>query len=121
MTFYGMPIEQPPSRPLRKFAYRVYDGGIEHEVEAHEIYFYESGRVGFWNDGDDGERVLVLGIKAFQVRQLSTNRLSSAELAAEYWRARDGMAEANYDRDAEPIPRILHRFATLPHYDEGSP
>lgn len=49
-------------------------------------------------------------------------RFTGAELAAEYHRAGDDMAETNYDReskpDMEPIRRILHRFATLPHYDE---
>lgn len=45
------------------------------------------------------------------------------ELAAEYWRAGDDMAETRYDRydrdvDAESILRILHRFAIRPHYDE---
>lgn len=71
MTFYGKDPEPDPSRPLRNFAYRVYDGGIEHEISAHEIYFYDHGRIGFWNDSDDGDRVLVLGTKAFQVRQVT--------------------------------------------------
>jgi hypothetical protein len=73
MTFYGRPLEplpKEPQRPLRQFAYRVYDGGIEHEVSSHEIYFYEAGRVGFWNYDDNDERVLVLGTKAFQVREV---------------------------------------------------
>jgi hypothetical protein len=63
---------KPPQRqrPLRNFAYRVYDGGIEHEVSSHEVYFYEAGRVGFWNYDDTGERVLVLATKAFQIRQV---------------------------------------------------
>ncbi|AYR01057.1 hypothetical protein PBI_ISOLDE_89 [Arthrobacter phage Isolde] len=70
MTFHGKPEVPNPSRPLRKFAYRVYDGGMEHEVSAHEIYFYEAGRIGFWNYDDNDERVLVLGTKAFQVREV---------------------------------------------------
>lgn len=60
-------------RPLRNFAYRVYDGGMEHQISSHEIYFYEAGRVGFWNHGDgEGERVLVLATKAFTVREVVT-------------------------------------------------
>jgi hypothetical protein len=45
--------------------------------------------------------------------------LTDAELAAEYWQS--GYADVRYDRvdqDLEPIPEILYRFATLPHYDE---
>lgn len=44
-------------------------------------------------------------------------RLEPGELAAEYWRAGDDMAETNYDRDvnAEPIRQILARFATRPN------
>jgi len=49
-------------------------------------------------------------------------RFTDAELAAEYYRAGSGFDEINYDReykpDMEPIRSILHRFATLPHYDE---
>lgn len=72
MSVHGRTEDPKPPRPLRNFAYRIYDGGIEHEISAHEIYFYEAGRVGFWNDGENGgDRVLVLGTKAFQVRQVS--------------------------------------------------
>lgn len=66
----GPQLPSRPPRPLRKFAYRIYDGGMEHEIEAHEIYFYDHGRIGFWNDTDDGERVLVLGTKSFNVREV---------------------------------------------------
>jgi hypothetical protein len=59
MTFHGKPDEQESPRPLRTFAYRIFDGGMEHEIAAHEIYFYEAGRIGFWNYDDNGERVLV--------------------------------------------------------------
>jgi hypothetical protein len=61
---------EAPPRPLRKFKYRVYDEGAWHEIEAHDIYFYEAGRIGFWNDIADGERVLILATKAFDVRQV---------------------------------------------------
>lgn len=49
-------------------------------------------------------------------------RLTDAELAAEYWRdAREFLTRAN--SAGERLDRIarwatLHRFATLPHYDE---
>ena len=73
MTFPGQ--EQAPAPPapraLRNFVYRVYDGGIEHAISSHEVYFYEAGRVGFWNDSErEGERVLVLATKAFTVREV---------------------------------------------------
>ncbi|WNM64582.1 hypothetical protein SEA_MIDNIGHTRAIN_95 [Arthrobacter phage MidnightRain] len=70
MTFHGKNEDPKPPRPLRRFEYKVFGNGVWHEVSAHEIYFYEAGRVGFWNDGENGERVLVLGTKAFQVRQV---------------------------------------------------
>ncbi|UYM26633.1 hypothetical protein SEA_BAUER_84 [Arthrobacter phage Bauer] len=70
MSFHGKTEDPKPPRPLRKFAYRIYDGGIEHEIESHEIYFYDAGRVGFWNRDEDDEMVLVLATKAFQVRQV---------------------------------------------------
>lgn len=71
MTFYGRAPEPTQPRPYRRFAYRIYDGGQEHQVAAHQIYFYEHGRVGFWNDTNNDERVLVLSTKAFQVREIT--------------------------------------------------
>ncbi len=70
MTFYGQPAETVQPRPLRKFAYRTYADATPQEIHAHEIYFYDAGRIGFWNDTADGERVLVLGTKAFDVREV---------------------------------------------------
>jgi hypothetical protein len=71
VTFPGKQPDAPkPPRPLRTFKYRLFNNGAEHEISAHEIYFYEAGRVGFWNDADNGERILVLGTKAFQVREV---------------------------------------------------
>lgn len=70
MTFYGKLTETDPPRKLRKFAYRTYPDAKEQEISAHEIYFYDHGRIGFWNDAEDGERVLVLGTKAFDVREV---------------------------------------------------
>ena len=75
-SFFGQEglivIEPAPPRPLRNFAYRVYDKGIEHEVSANDIYFYDAGRVGFWNDDPErpGERILVLATKAFSIREV---------------------------------------------------
>lgn len=79
MTFYGQEnleaTKPSTTKPLRNFVYRVYDGGIEHAISANDIYFYEAGRVGFWNDDPDrpGERILVLATKAFTIREV-TNR-----------------------------------------------
>lgn len=70
MTFYGKTTEADTPPKDRNFAYRIYDGGVEQHITAHQIYFYEHGRVGFWNDAPDGERVLVLATKAFQVREV---------------------------------------------------
>lgn len=74
MTFPGQ--EQAPAppapRPLRNFAYTLFNNGVEHEVSAQDIYFYEAGRVGFWNDDPEhpGERILVLATKAFTIREV---------------------------------------------------
>lgn len=78
MTFYGQEgakeAEAAQPRPLRNFAYRLFNEGIEHEISAQDIYFYDAGRVGFWNDDQEhpGERILVLATKAFQVREVTT-------------------------------------------------
>lgn len=60
-------------------------------------------------------------LKRDEFRQRRAKRLTDAELAAEYWREGDAMAPVNYDRDvnAEPIARILHRFAASPDYLEA--
>lgn len=72
MTFYGKLTDPVPPRKLRKFAYRTYPDAEEQEISAHEIYFYEAGRIGFWNytSGETGDRVLVLATKAFDVREV---------------------------------------------------
>lgn len=70
MTFHGKPTEEDKPRPLRRFEYKLFDNGVWHEISSHEIYFYEAGRVGFWNYDDNDERILVLGTKAFQVREV---------------------------------------------------
>jgi len=68
--FDDMTAKQPPEpRPRRKFIYRTYPDAPEREISAHEIYIYDAGRIGFWDDDGD-ERVLVLGTKAFDVREV---------------------------------------------------
>lgn len=65
-------------------------------------------------DGEGTIRML------WELDALAWNKaLTDAELAAEYWQS--DYADVRYDRedeDLEPIPEIIHRFATLPHYDE---
>jgi hypothetical protein len=70
MTFYGKTSEADAPRKLRKFAYRTYPGATEQDIQSHEIYFYEAGRIGFWNYIAEDERVLVLATKAFDVREV---------------------------------------------------
>ena len=76
MTFYGQEgpkaADLTPPRPFRTFAYRLFHNGMEHEVSAQDVYFYDAGRVGFWNDDPDhpGERILVLATKAFTIREV---------------------------------------------------
>jgi hypothetical protein len=69
MSFYGKITEPDPPRPLRQFVYRASKHGDDHVVHAHDIYFYESGHVGFWNDISGDERVLVLATPASSVRE----------------------------------------------------
>ena len=75
-SFFGQEgaivIEPAPPRPLRTFPYRLFNNGMEHEVSAQDVYFYDAGRVGFWNDDPDrpGERILVLATKAFTIREV---------------------------------------------------
>lgn len=70
MTFYGQTREPDQPRPLRTFIYRTYSDATPQEIHAHDIYFYEHGRIGFWDDNGD-DRVLVLGTKAFDVREVA--------------------------------------------------
>ncbi|MNI84823.1 hypothetical protein D3C73_1417580 [compost metagenome] len=49
-------------------------------------------------------------------------RLNDTELAAEYWQA--DYADVRHDRedeDLEPIPEIIMRFGTFPHFDQEEP
>jgi len=65
-----MTAKPAPPRPRRKFIYRTYPDALEREISAHEIYFYDHGRIGFWDDAGE-DRVLVLGTKAFDVREVA--------------------------------------------------
>ena len=74
--------ERTPRTPrkMRRFSYRTYPDATEQEISAHEIYFYEAGRIGFWNytsEGSDSERILVLATKAFQVREVTGQTASN--------------------------------------------
>jgi hypothetical protein len=67
MTFYGKDPEPKTTPRLKTFKFRV-DGDTEaREVKAQNVYFYDSGHIGFWNDTDDGDRMLVLAVKALDV------------------------------------------------------
>jgi hypothetical protein len=77
-----------------------------------------------WEDGLDGTCYADKNDRARPVNvdfEIYRKRLQDYQLAAEYWRAGDDMAETNYDRDvnAEPIRRILERFAISPHASES--
>lgn len=59
-------------------------------------------------------------------RMAREKRLTNAELAAEYWKQEPvpdrvmecmGVSDPAHDEALEKVA-ILHRFATLPHYDE---
>lgn len=67
MSFYGKDpqLKTPPRMKTFKFRMDGDEGAIE--VKAENVYFYDSGHIGFWNDTDDGDRVLVLAVKALDV------------------------------------------------------
>lgn len=67
MSFYGKLTEPNPARKLRRYGYIDPKGGESSVIGVHDIYFYESGHVGFWKDAEDGERELVLAVKALDV------------------------------------------------------
>ena len=67
MSFYGKdPQPKTPPR-MKKFWYRSDADGRKRSVTAQNVYFYDSGHFGFWNDTDDGDRILVLAVKALDV------------------------------------------------------
>lgn len=69
MTFYGKDPEPKTSPGMKRFMYTTATTGPENAVsiKAQHVFFYESGHVGFWNDGEGDDRVLVLATKADDV------------------------------------------------------
>jgi hypothetical protein len=67
MTFYGKDAEQPTSAKTKRFYYLMPDVKEPVGVNAQHVFFYESGHVGFWNDAEGDDRVLVMAVKASEV------------------------------------------------------
>jgi len=67
MSFYGKDPEPKPGASQKRFTYTLHGSDHGYSVKAQSVYFYESGHVGFWNEPEDGERVLVLAVKANDV------------------------------------------------------
>ena len=67
MSFYGKLTEPDPIQPLKEFVYTRPGSESFDRIKAHDVYFYESGHVGFWKDAKDGGRTLVLAVKAGDV------------------------------------------------------
>ena len=68
MSFYGKLTEVDAPRKMRTF--NCFTSAGKCTVQAHDIFFYESGHIGFWNDITPDERVLVLAIKALEVEEV---------------------------------------------------
>lgn len=66
MSFYGKDPEPKSSPSMKRFKYTG-DFYGQREISAQQVYFYESGHIGFWNDTDDDGRELVLAVKAHDV------------------------------------------------------
>jgi hypothetical protein len=68
VSFYGKdPQPKTPPR-MKTFKFRMDGDKDAREVKAENVYFYDSGHIGFWNDTDDADdRVLVLAVKALDV------------------------------------------------------
>lgn len=62
MSFPGKPAEPKSPQKLKTFRYLTNDGDFG-AIRANDVYFYESGHVGFWVDLPNGDRRLVLAIK----------------------------------------------------------
>jgi hypothetical protein len=67
MSFYGKDPEPKTTTATKRFYYLTVGSKNPDSVRAQQVYFYESGHVGFWNDTEDGDRQLVLAIKAQDV------------------------------------------------------
>jgi len=69
MAFYGKDPEPNQTERLRRFVYRTSENAADQSVQAHDVYFYESGHIGFWTNTENGERRLILATPAFMVRE----------------------------------------------------
>lgn len=67
MSFYGKITEPNPPAVMKRFYYTKNGNENADSVRAEQVYFYESGHVGFWNEHEDGTRTLVLATKADEV------------------------------------------------------
>jgi len=67
MSFYGRITEADPPLKTRRFFYLDAKGNQSSVIGVHDVYFYESGHVGFWKDLEDNERELVLAVKTAEV------------------------------------------------------
>jgi hypothetical protein len=66
MSFYGKITEPNNIGPLKTFWYRRHPAEASY-VKAHDVYFYESGHVGFWKELPGEDRRLILAIRADEV------------------------------------------------------
>lgn len=67
MSFYGKDPEPKTSSRMKVFTFHVDGDDKPRQVTAQNVYFYDSGHLGFWNDADDDDRVLDLAVKALEV------------------------------------------------------
>lgn len=70
MSFHGKIAEPEAIGPMKTFRYWTAVAHQVQQVEAHELYFYESGHIGFWETLPDDDRRLVLAVKADKVQEL---------------------------------------------------
>ena len=68
--FEDMAVNPAEPRKLESFEYQTREGGDWTAIEAHNVYFHEGGKVGFWNDAEDREPTLTLATTAFAVREV---------------------------------------------------
>jgi hypothetical protein len=70
MSFHGRLTEPEPTAPLKTFSYLGLSE-LEYEtVQAHDVFFYESGHVGFWNNLPNEQRTLVLAVQTKVVKEV---------------------------------------------------
>jgi hypothetical protein len=68
MSFYGKDPTPQVIAKTKRFRYTLEPNGETQEVLAHNVYFYDSGHIGFWNDRtEDSDGRLVLAVKALSV------------------------------------------------------